>query len=169
MALAVDTPRVYDTVSKRVESDLPVSASETIYNGSAIGLDGGYARPLAAADVFKGFALENADNAAGADAAINCRIASEGFIYLCISSIAVTNEGELVYASDDGTFTLTMGGNSPIGFVHRWVSTGYAIVKFCEEPEKIAAIADPTDAASALTQLILVIAALEARGIIDAT
>ena len=50
---------------------------------------------------------------------------------LAISSIAITaNDRPLVYASDDNTFTLTAGSNSPIGYVSRWVSTGVAVVEF---------------------------------------
>jgi hypothetical protein len=50
---------------------------------------------------------------------------------LPISGLAITaNDRPLVYASDDDTFTLTAGSNSLIGTVHRWVSTGVAMVEF---------------------------------------
>lgn len=112
--------------------EYPVIANDIIYQGAAVGENGsGYARPLAAADVFLGFAEAKADNATGGAGAINVNVKKRGNIVLPISGLAITaNDRPVVYASDDDTFTLTATSNSPIGRVSRWVSTGVAVVEF---------------------------------------
>lgn len=126
MALSANTERVYelgDTTS------VPVKASAVIYLGSAVGYTSGYGRALTAGDDFAGFAQE-AKTGTASDGGVHVSVLSAGRIKLAISSIAVTDIGKPVYASDDGTFTLTQSTNSKIGHVWRWVSTGYAIVEF---------------------------------------
>lgn len=112
--------------------DYPVVASDIIYEGSAVGENAsGYARPLVAADPFLGFAQRKADNSAGSAGDINVTVRTRGKVVLPISAIAITaNDRPAVYASDDDTFTLTATSNSLIGYVSRWVSTGYAVVEF---------------------------------------
>lgn len=113
-------------------SEYPVVATDIIYEGSAVGENGsGYARPLVALDRFLGFADRKADNSTGAAGDITVRVKTRGCVQLPIAAIGITaNDRPLVYASDDDTFTLTSTGNSPIGNVLRWVSTGIAIVEF---------------------------------------
>lgn len=128
MALSADTPRVYAV--GEIE-EYPVAASVTLYEGSAVGENAsGYARPLVAGDPFLGFAVRGVAGGASAGGK-NVEVKTRGRIQLAISSIAITaNDRPAVYASDDGTFTLTASTNSQIGFVSRWVSTGVAIVEF---------------------------------------
>lgn len=104
--------------------DLPVIASDIIYEGAAVGENGsGYFRPLAAADPFAGFAQSKADNSAGAAGAINVRVKTRGRVILSVTGVtAVTDEGSTVYASDDDTFTLTSSGNTAIGKIVRYIS-----------------------------------------------
>lgn len=127
--LGADKPRDYQLGEL---AEYPVIASDIIYEGAAVGENAsGYSRPLAAGDVFQGFALETADNAAGAAGAIRVRVRTRGKVVLPITSIAITaNDRPPVYASDDDTFTLTAGSNSLIGYVFCWVSTGVAVVEF---------------------------------------
>ncbi len=128
MALSADTPRVYELGDI---NSVPVKASTTIYEGAAVGLTSGYARGLVAGDDFVGFAERQADNSAVAtDGAINCRVKSKGIATLTITGVAVTDVGQPVYASDDGTFTLTQGSNSYIGNVYRYVGANTAQVAF---------------------------------------
>lgn len=111
--------------------DFPVIATDIIYGGAAVGDNGsGYARPLQAGDPFRGFADYRADNATGSagDQYVRCR--TRGRIKLAISSLAITDVGKDVFASDDATFTLTQGANTRIGHVVAWISTGYGIVEF---------------------------------------
>lgn len=127
--LATNKLRDYQMGDKE---EYPVIAADIIFQGAAVGENGsGYARPLAAGDPFLGFAEAIADNSAGAAGAINVNVKARGRIVLPISALAITaNDRPAVYASDDDTFTLTATSNSPIGFVSRWVSTGFAVVEF---------------------------------------
>lgn len=134
MALAADTPRAYEYNADPVFGDLPVKASSTIYEGSAVGDDAsGYMRALASGDPFRGFAERKADNASGAAAAINAHVRQQGFVQLTVTgAAAVTDVGKTVYATDDGTFTLTPGGTR-IGVVIRWVTSTTCLVFFQSE------------------------------------
>lgn len=112
-------------------NELPVVASDIIYEGSAVGDNAsGYARPLVAGDKFKGFAESKADNSSGSAGDINVRCKAKGRVKLSISGLVVGDLGKRVYASDDDTFTLTAGSNSEVGFVYRFVSSGVGIVEF---------------------------------------
>ncbi|MCU0839755.1 MAG: cytoplasmic protein [Rhodospirillales bacterium] len=112
--------------------DLPVIASDIIYEGAAVGENGsGYFRPLVAGDPFAGFAQSQADNSAGAAGAINVRVKSCGRIVLSVTGVtAVTDEGSTVYAADDNDFTLTSTNNTAIGKVVRYISSTNVEVYF---------------------------------------
>jgi len=126
--LAANTPRDYELGDI---NELPVIAADIIYEGAAVGDNAsGYARPLVAGDPFRGFAEKKADNSSGSAGDINVRVLSKGKVKLAISSLAITDVGKDVYASDDNTFTLTKSTNTRIGYVYRWVSSGYGIIAF---------------------------------------
>lgn len=127
--LAADTPRAFELGD--IE-EYPVIADDIIYEGAAVGENAsGYSRPLAAGDVFQGFAERQADNSGGSAGDKTVRVKTRGKVQLAISGLAVTaNDRVAVYASDDNTFTLTATSNSLIGYVSRWVSTGVGIVEF---------------------------------------
>jgi len=127
MALAANSARIYEVDS--FINDQPVLANAVIYLGSAVGSSGGYARALVAQDVFMGFALEAVTGTA-TSGAVRVAVRKKGYVKLAITSVAVTDYGKLVYASDDGTFTLTSTSNSTIGRISRWISTGLVIVAF---------------------------------------
>lgn len=113
-------------------NDFPVIASDIIYEGSAVGVvDGtGHARPLVAGDRFVGFATEQADNSAGAAAAINVHVRASGAVKLPVSGAVITDVGQPVYASDDNAFSFNPADGSFVGRVRRFVSAGVAIVEF---------------------------------------
>lgn len=127
--LASNKPRAYEGGNR---TDLPVVATDIIYEGAAVGLvkATGLARPLTAGDKFAGFAVEQADNSAGSASAINSRIIDIGKIQLAVTGAVITDVGQPVYASDDDTFTFVPTSNSFIGFVERFVSSGVVIVAF---------------------------------------
>ena len=128
MALTQNTPRAYE---EGFMNDLPVKASSKIYEGSLVGKSSGYARALVAGDVFMGIAARGADNSAGANGDINVRVRKNGTIQVAVTGVtAVTDEGATVYASDDGTFTLSSTGNSVVGKIIRWVSGTTCVVYF---------------------------------------
>lgn len=127
--LAANQPRAYEQGDR---NEIPMIASDIIYEGAAVGIvtASGHARPLVAADAFAGFAEAKADNSSGLAAAKNVRVVSKGLIELPIASLAITNIGAAVYASDDNTFTLVSTSNTKIGKVHRFVSSGVGVVAF---------------------------------------
>jgi hypothetical protein len=126
--LAADKARTFELGDI---NEFPVIASEIIYEGAVVGDNAsGYARPLVAGDHFLGFAERMAENATIVAGSVNVRVKARGLIMLNISALAITDVGKDVYASDDDTFTLTKSTNTRIGYVYRWVSTGYGIIAF---------------------------------------
>jgi len=130
--LAVDTPRNYEQGDK---NHIPVIASDIIYEGAAVGIvdASGHARPLSGGDRFAGFCTIQADNSAGAAAAINVEVSRKGCIQLSVSGAVITDVGQPVYATDDNTFDFTPVGATFIGFIKRFVSAGVAIVEYDAE------------------------------------
>ena len=141
--LATDTARDYELGNV---NELPVIASDVIYEGSAVGDNGsGYARPLVAGDPFRGFAESKADNALGSAGDVTIRVLARGKVRLAIGSLAITDVGKPVYASDDNTFVLTQSTNSHIGRVHRYVAAGVGIVSFEAARGSVGLIPELTD------------------------
>ncbi|MDO8778097.1 MAG: hypothetical protein Q7K57_57145 [Burkholderiaceae bacterium] len=127
--LAANAPRAFELGNR---NEFPVIASDIIYEGGAIGLVSGtgHARPLTSVDRFAGFAEARADNSAGAAAAINVRAIESGKIELTITGAVITDVGQPVYATDDNAFTFIPTGAVFVGFVHRFVSAGIAVIAF---------------------------------------
>lgn len=127
--LAKDTPLIQELGNV---GELGVKAASKIFEGAAVGLEvaTGFARQLVAGDLFGGFCESLADNSAGLNADIDVRVIDRGKVELAIGSLAVTDIGKPVYASDSGTFTLTQGTNSYVGRVVRFVATGVGVVAF---------------------------------------
>lgn len=120
-------------------------ATDIIYEGSAVGLSSASGRPLVAGDIFLGFAETTVDNSAGAAGAKRIRLRVRGQVVLPVTSVANTDIGKAVYASDDNAFVLTRGSNSYIGRVARFVSSGVAVVAFDAHRGGAAAITELTD------------------------
>lgn len=127
--LAVDTPLV---IEGGTINEFGVITNDIIYEGAAVGLvsSTGNARPLTSADRFVGFAEQKADNSSGASGAINVRVRESGKVQLSVSGAVITDVGQPVYATDDATFGFVPTSAVFIGFVHRYVSAGVAIVAF---------------------------------------
>jgi len=128
--LAASKARAYELGTIQ---EYPVIASDIIYEGAAVGENAsGYARPLVAGDPFLGFAETTVDNSAGSAGDKRVRVRRAGQVQLAVAgATAVTaNDGPLVYASDDDTFTLTASTNSIVGRVSRWVESGICVVAF---------------------------------------
>lgn len=99
--------------------DIPVDDNVDIYKGAFVGINSstGYARPLTAGDDFLGVAYKQADNTVTGHTAggIKVRLHQSVDIVHTLSGVSATDIGSVVYASDDGTLTLTSNGNSRIG------------------------------------------------------
>ena len=147
--LAADSVRDYELGTI---NELPVIANDIIYEGAAVGDNAsGYARPLVAADPFRGFAESICDNTGGAAGDKRVRVRAEGLVKLPITALAITDVGKDVFASDDDTFTLTQSTNTHIGYVYRWVSTGYGIIKFKANDGYIVELTDSSGGAAGNT------------------
>lgn len=122
MALSADTPRNYSWVG--LENSLPVQASTTIYAGGALSMDSnGETGPMAASETFVGFALKKCDNASGSAGDVDARVLVEGEVVLTVTGVGDNDDiGDVVYATDDNTFTLTASGAVAIGRVSQIVS-----------------------------------------------
>ena len=128
--LAADTPRVYESAMEPIFNDLPMSV-DIVYEGSAVGGTSGYMRPFVVSDEFEGFCQAQSDNSGGSTGDINVNIRSQGVVKLTVvGASAVTNINDLVYATDDATFTLTASGATAIGKVRRWESSTTCWVAF---------------------------------------
>lgn len=115
-------------------NELPVIASDIIYQGAAVGDNGsGYCRPLVGGDPFRGFAVEKVDNSSGSAGDKRVELYAKGKIKLTVTGVsAVTDVGGEVFATDDNTFTLAPASSAAtkIGKIVRWVSSTTAIVAF---------------------------------------
>jgi len=127
--LAADSPRTYELGDR---NEIAMIASDIIYEGAAVGVvpASGHAQPLAATDVFAGFAEAKADNSTGSAADINVRVRRSGSISLSVSGAVITDLNQPVYATDDDTFIFLPTAAVFIGFVRRFVSAGVVIVEF---------------------------------------
>jgi hypothetical protein len=123
MALSADTPRAYGSGVDPTFTSLPCKSNVTIYEGSAVSEDStnGTYNALAGGSTFVGFAHEQVINPTSGTKRVKVR--QKGIVRLTVvGASAVTQNSETVYASDDGTFTLTSTGNSTIGKVVQWIS-----------------------------------------------
>jgi hypothetical protein len=113
-------------------NELPVIASDIIYEGAAVGavIGTGHVRPLTSVDKFVGFAERKCDNSTGAAAAKNVRVVESGKIVLSVSGAVITDIGQPVYATDDDTFVFLPTGGVYIGKVERFVSSGVVEVAY---------------------------------------
>ncbi len=94
----------------------PVGADAQVYKGGFVGLDANrYARALVAGDACVGLAYEQVDNTGGANGDRHVRVYTQGDFLLALAGAARTDIGKAVYASDDGTLTLTATANSLVG------------------------------------------------------
>ncbi len=115
--MALTANRELDRYVDQEMRALPVKGSTHIYKGALVGIDAstGCARGLVAGDTFAGVAYEEADNSAGADAALSVRVYTQGDFEHALTSADRTNNGGAVYASADNTITLVSSGNSEVG------------------------------------------------------
>jgi hypothetical protein len=130
--LAANKPRSFELGHDEMANGLPIIADDIVYEGAAVGElnDSGTFRPLASGDKFGGFATDKVDNSGGAASALNIPVKETGFVVLSVTGVSsAADKGKLVYATDDDTYTLTVGG-SLIGHVHRWINGTTAVVFF---------------------------------------
>ena len=128
--LIKDTQRIYELGDI---NEYPVQAGQLIYQGAAIGLDpaDGYAKGLEPGDRFLGFAEDMVDNANGFDGQKRVRVKKRGSIILEVAGMGPTFIGKSVYATNDGTFTISnVGAAVYIGQISRLDHDENALVEF---------------------------------------
>lgn len=133
--LAADKKRAFGGDVAPHYADLPIIASDIVYEGAAVGesTTSGTYRPLSGGDTFGGFCVRRCDNATGSANDKKIRVLLRGTIGgLPITGVDnINDEGSTVYASDDDTFTLTSTTtNTAIGKLIAFETSGYGTVYF---------------------------------------
>jgi len=107
---------------------------------------------------------EEIDNSAGADGDLSVRLYTVSDFVLTVTGVTQAKVGDAVFASDDGTATLTGVSNSFIGHVEDFSGSGSAIVRLATQADPAATIADPTgggtvdaEARTAIDSILLVL------------
>lgn len=137
MALSADTPRAYELGDI---NELTVAATVTVYEGAfvfALKADGTavVASPAISTHAFAGIAIEKAT------AGNRVRLKDRGKIIMPVTGASAASVGAIVYASDDGTLTLTASTNVPVGYVSRHVTSTTCVVEFRATAERDTAVA----------------------------
>ena len=134
MALSRDTSRNYDPAIPPMFADIPMTSAATAYEGAAVTDDGGNGLvdgALVTNETFLGFVEHGKVNPTGGDYRV--RIRQQGIVKdLPVTGLdANTDLGVAVYATDNGTFTLTASGALQIGKVQAYKGkSGYGDVFF---------------------------------------
>lgn len=137
MALSADTPRTYELGDI---NELTVAASVTVYEGAftfALKADGTavVASPAISTHAFAGIAIEKAT------AGNRVRVKDRGKVVMPVTGASAASVGTIVYASDDGTLTLTASTNVPVGYVSRHITSTTCLVEFRATAERDTALA----------------------------
>jgi len=128
--MALTASRNIDRYVDQELRTLRVKASTKVYRGAIVGLtSAGLARGLVAGDPFQGLSYEEIDNSAGADSAKAVRVYTVGDFEHAVSGAAQTDVGRPVFASADDTLTFVAAGNSYVGVVQDFVSSGVGIIR----------------------------------------
>ena len=110
---------------------IPVGGSVHIYGGTMVfyertsGAGEGYASDTddSGANDFAGIAVAEADNSSGSAGDIDVEVFTIGGFVLVGSGFAQQFVGDLAYASDNYTITITSGSNTKIGAFSEYIST----------------------------------------------
>lgn len=133
MALAKNVERTFSASEAMADRETPVLTNVHVFAGSALSMTDAEAgvRPLVAGNPFMGFARYEADNNPGATGDKKVIYTPEGEVELNVVGVTGPgDEGKDVFASDDGTFTLTSTSNSKIGKVSLHKSGTLCMVRF---------------------------------------
>lgn len=133
MPLTKTTPRSYTATVGPTYNDHTVETDAQIFGGGAVAvvIASGLARALVGNSTVEHFAGFSEQTVLG-DGRATVKVRTEGIVQLPVVGVNSADDiGKPVYASDDGTFSLTQGTNDPqIGVVHRHVSGTACMVSF---------------------------------------
>lgn len=113
--MALSTNQEVDRYVDQELRSFQVAGSAHVYKGGMVGLSSGYARALTAGDQCVGIAYEESDNTSGSNGDVSVRVFTVGDFLCDLTSAALTNIGDAVYASADDTLTFTSTDNSLVG------------------------------------------------------
>ncbi len=126
--LAADAQRTF--AASQETREYPVGAAETIYKGAFVGVDpAGYAKAFEPGDVLVGVAYGQQNNSAGAAAALDVRVFTQGDLQFTLASAALTDIGKPVFATDDNTIALTGHPDAYVGRILHYVTTNTVLVR----------------------------------------
>ncbi len=109
----------------------PCAASQTIYEGGMVGDNGsGYAVPYTSGLQFLGHAYQGVISSTTAGAEYVKVFSGNYRLEVTVPSVAITDKGQAVYATADGTYSLTGGIGGNVGTVVRYVGSNTAVVEF---------------------------------------
>lgn len=120
MALSADTHRRVTPCPDYAKGNFPVVSAGTIYQGSFVGESAstGTARALVAGDTFMGICIYNrVENPSGGSLRVDVQMQGVLKGVAVTGSTGIADIGDVVYASDDGTLTETVGSNTKIGSI----------------------------------------------------
>lgn len=110
---------------------IPIIASDTVFEGAMVGDNGaGYGRPLTAGDKFVGHCVAQVANESGAAGAKDIKVRTGRYRMVGALVGTITDVGQPVYASDDGTLTFVATSNSYVGVISRYVSATEMEIEF---------------------------------------
>lgn len=141
MALTANKGRKIIASGPDAYASYGVKAASRIFQGSLVGEDSstGNARALVAGDTFLGInEFDEQDNSGGLVNAKRAKVCTQGVWQLDMAITGASNGdadiGSDVYASDDGTLTLTSTSNTKIGkIIDRNPVSGYFHVFFISD------------------------------------
>ena len=115
---------------------VPVAMGVKVYKGALVGIrQDGYARGLVAGDRFCGIAYEECDNTGGASGEVDVRVYTLGDFALPLTGVQGHHLLQPVYATDDGTLSLSGAKPSCVGRVIGVLDSGDAVVRLGELAE----------------------------------
>ena len=135
-AATKDIPRVYGAGIEPIFNDYALEAGITAYEGAVVTLDptADTVGAFAADDDFVGFAITKAVEGTQT----HVKVRSRGLVRL--TTDGTPSVGDAVYATDNTTFTQTVGTNLRVGTVHRVVDATAKTVMVYFEAESLRSV-----------------------------
>lgn len=118
--------------------EFPVVAADIIYRDTFVGLDpAGMLKPFEVGDRFVGIAYEQADNSAGAAAAIKCQVVTKCDFEFTFTSAANLDSGKAMFATDDSTIDSVGHPDAWVGnVIHKDVDASSKVIIRMREPHQ---------------------------------
>lgn len=113
--------------------EYPVLESAVMFEGSVVGLTGGYARSYVDGDLFVGFCEQRVDSYGRASGDLEVRVLTRGTFVLDVVDVVdetTVDVGHPVYTGDGVEFTSLDAIGTKVGHIYRYISPGVCEVRF---------------------------------------